>query len=63
MKTSLEAELWAWSAGDSVDAVVEALVWKLSVEVAGQQGVGDRPHRLLGATSLLGLHLGIGEEE
>ena len=62
-RTSYKAKHWGYSARDSVDTSVEALVWKLSLEVAGQQGVGDRPHRLLGATSILGLHLGIGEEE
>ena len=74
-RTSFEAKLWSWSASDSVDAVVEALVGNRAMEVALQQGVGDGSNPLLGATLLqgrshdhvhgpvLGLNHGYAEEE
>ena len=65
-RTSLKAKRWAGSARDSVDAIIEALVGKLSVKGARQQGVGDRSHHLLGATfrsQVLGIHHSFGEEE
>ena len=66
--TYSKAKLWARSAVDSVEAVVETLVRKvLSIEgFLSQQGVRDRSNRLPGATSILSLHLDhdrVGEEE
>ena len=62
-ETFLKAKLWAQRAGDRVDAVVEALVGKLSVMlIVGQQGVVDGSNPLLFAT-FLPLNLANGEEE
>ena len=66
-KTFLKAKLWAGSAGDRIDAVVEALVRKFStvrvkLEV-GQQGVVDGSNLLLLTTFLLSLNLANGEQD
>ena len=66
-KTFFKAKLWAGSAGDSVDATIEALAGKLSTKGARQQGVGDVSHHLLCATLLslqiVGLYHRFAEEE
>jgi len=66
--TSLEAKLWAGSAGSSVDAAAETLVGYGSMEDVVEQGVGDAADDLLRATFLvdrrgLRLNLSYGEEE
>ena len=67
-ETFLKAKLWARSAGDRVDAVVEALVGKFStvrrvkLEVR-QQSVVDRSNLLLLTTFLLPLNLANSEQE
>ena len=67
-ETFLKAKLWARSAGDRVDAVVEALVGKFStvrrvkLEVR-QQSVVDGSNLLLLTTFLLPLNLANGEQD
>ena len=62
----MKAKLWAQCAGKSVDAVVEALVGKLSVCMVGwQQGVDNGPNFLLFAAFILcsPSHANDGKEE
>ena len=65
-ETFLKAKLWARSASDRVDAVLEALIGKFSTVrvklIFGQQGVGDGSNPLIFAT-FLPLNLANGEEE
>ena len=66
-ETFLKAKLWARRAGDRVDAVVEALVGKVTTVrvklIVGQQGVVDGSNPLL-FTTFLRLNLAnAGEEE